>query len=237
VCRGSDGGPGSKDPGRYSYDVATPLDLIAVAYHVDYFQISSKAPLDQQRFDLAAKVPEGATKEQFREMMRNLLAERFHLKVHMESREFPAYELVVAKSGLKLKESGEGGAAEAQQQSREEGFPVLPAGRPGIASTRSLSGGYELVRMRARQEPLSVLAEMIVVSTDRKVVNRTGLSGKYDFTFEYSIELPGGAPGQPPAVSDLLDALPQQLGLQLVAKQVPFDVVVVESMDGTPTEN
>jgi uncharacterized protein (TIGR03435 family) len=91
--------------------------------------------------------------------------------------------------------------------------------------------------MRARQEPLSVLAEMIVVSTDRKVVNRTGLSGKYDFTFEYSIELPGGAPGQPPAVSDLLDALPQQLGLQLVAKQVPFDVVVVESMDGTPTEN
>ena len=103
------------------------------AYHVDYFQVSSKTPIDRETFDLEANVPEeNATREQFRAMLRNLLEERFHLKAHVESREFAAYELVVAKSGLKMKESG--AAAPASEDSRrppDEGFPDLPPGRPG----------------------------------------------------------------------------------------------------------
>jgi len=76
--------------------------LAGGGYHVDPFQVSSQTPLTQPRFDLDAKTPPGATKEQFRAMMQNLLAERFHLKLHIESREFPGYELVVSKAGLKL---------------------------------------------------------------------------------------------------------------------------------------
>src|ERR1700693_2458541 len=59
--RGSDGGPGTSDPGLYRYGLATLLDLIATAYNVEYFQVSSPVPLDRQNFDLTAKVPEGAT--------------------------------------------------------------------------------------------------------------------------------------------------------------------------------
>jgi uncharacterized protein (TIGR03435 family) len=67
--RGSDGGPGSPDPGLYRFGSATLLELIAIAYEVKVFQISSSVNLDRQNFDLAAKVPEGATNEQFRAML------------------------------------------------------------------------------------------------------------------------------------------------------------------------
>ena len=70
--------------------------MIATAWNVDYFQISSPVPLDESAFDIVATVPEGTTKEQFRVMLPNLLAERFALKAHMESRNFSAYELIVA---------------------------------------------------------------------------------------------------------------------------------------------
>ena len=73
--RGSEGGPGRSDPGRYRFSSASLLDLIAVAYDLKYdFQISSPFPLDRQNFDLVAKVPEGTTKQQFRSMMQNPLS-------------------------------------------------------------------------------------------------------------------------------------------------------------------
>ena len=102
--RDSSGGPGTADPGRYSFHSATLLDLIATAYHVDYFQISGKA-LEEQRYDLDAKLPPHTTREEFRAMLRNLLVERFHLKAHIEQRQFPGYELILAKTGSKLKQS------------------------------------------------------------------------------------------------------------------------------------
>jgi hypothetical protein len=91
---GTDGGPGHKDSTRYTAGATSLRMLIAIAWDVDYyFQIESPVALDKQNFDLVAKVPEGATKEQFRVMLQNLLKERFALKMHIESREFPAYEL------------------------------------------------------------------------------------------------------------------------------------------------
>jgi uncharacterized protein (TIGR03435 family) len=69
--RGWEGGPGTSDPVQYSFGKATLLDFIAVAYSVDdSTRISSATPLDEQRFDLVAKIPQGATKEQFRAMRR-----------------------------------------------------------------------------------------------------------------------------------------------------------------------
>ena len=103
--RGSSGGPGSKDTERYTFNAASLRDLITVAWHVDNFQVSSRGSLDAPLFDLTAAVPAGATKEQFRGMLQNLLVDRFGLKVHIEARDFPAYELVVAKGGFRLKEA------------------------------------------------------------------------------------------------------------------------------------
>jgi uncharacterized protein (TIGR03435 family) len=79
--RGSAGGPGSSDPGLYRFGRATLLDLICIGYNVRKWQVQSPIPLEPQAFDLAATVPAGATKEQFRAMLQNLLADRFHLQL------------------------------------------------------------------------------------------------------------------------------------------------------------
>lgn len=194
--------------------------------------------MDKDRFDVIVNVPEGCTRDQFRLMMRNLLAERFQLKTHMESKDFPAYELVIAKSGLKLKESG--GASESPKPAAAQaGFPTLPAG-PGLVVNFSSSGAYQLVRTRGQQQPISALARTLRTPGQEPVVDKTGLTGKYDFTLEYAMD-PAGARSagdvEPPPAPVIFTALQEQLGLQLIARKLPFDVVVVESFERTPTGN
>jgi uncharacterized protein (TIGR03435 family) len=235
--RNREGGPGSRAPTHYSFRSATLQDLIAEAWTVQYFQILSKSAVDKDRFDVIVNVPEGSTRDQFRLMMRNLLAERFQLKTHIESKDFPAYQLVIAKSGLKLKESG--GASESGKPAlARDGFPALPAG-PGLIVNFSSIGAYQLVQTRGQQQPISALARTLRTPGQEPVVDKTGLTGKYDFTLEYTIEAPGashGADAEPPAAV-IFTALQEQLGLQLIAKKLPFDVVVVESFERTPTGN
>src|ERR1700761_1715541 len=156
--RGSRGGPGTNDPAHYSFQRATLMDFISTAWHVEYFQVASKQPLDKENFDLDAVVTAGITREQFRLMMRDMLAERFHLRCHLESRMFPAYELVVGPTGLKIKRPG--GAAERSKAPALEGFPELPEG-PGFRTNFSAAGRYELVRMRAQQQTMKTLAETL----------------------------------------------------------------------------
>src|SRR6516165_11144822 len=85
---GQRGGPGSGDPGRVTYTFSTMLDLLADAYSVKRNQISGGPTwLDSERFDIVAKIPAGATKEQVNVMLQNLLAERFKLTLHRETKE------------------------------------------------------------------------------------------------------------------------------------------------------
>lgn len=234
----SEGGPGTKDPTHYSFRSATFQDLIGIAWNVQYFQISSKSSVDKDRFDIVVNVPEGATRDQFRKMMQNLLAERFQLKTHIVSKNFPAYELLIAKSGFKLKESG--GEPESRKPAASgDRFPTLPAG-PGFTANYSSAGVYPLVRMRAQQQPVSALTRMLRTPGQEPIVDKTGLTGKYDFTLEYTMDPSGGRPAgdaDPPIAPAIFTALQEQLGLQLVAKKLPFDVVVVEFFDKTPTGN
>jgi uncharacterized protein (TIGR03435 family) len=237
------GGPGTTDPGQYHANVATLIDLITNAYRLQYFQVISKAALDRDRFDVTVKVPAGATRDQFRTMMQNLLAERFHLKVHRESRDFPAWEMIVGKSGLKIKESTV--AADAQQPEGpprigDDGFPALPADKPGSALRFTNVDGFIVGRLAVHRQPISALARQSFGSNnDPPIVDKTGLTGLYDYRLEFS-RLSASTPlaeGKVPPVPDLFAAIEQQLGLQLVPKKLPFYVVVVESVDRVPTEN
>jgi uncharacterized protein (TIGR03435 family) len=229
--RGSDGGPGTKNPERYTFGQATLQDLLAIAYNVEYAQLSSKVPLDRDQFDFAVTISPGASKEQFRAMMRNLLAERFHLKAHIESRELPTYVLVIAKNGPKLKEASPDTPLPA------EGFPQLQAGKPGLSTTFSVSNGQRVARTTARQMPVSSLLRLIRVSMDMPAADQTGLAGTYDFTLEYA-ETENSDPNGPPLpVPIFATAIQQQLGLQLVSKKLPFNVILVDSVDRMPTEN
>jgi uncharacterized protein (TIGR03435 family) len=97
---GRQGGPGSGDPGRITYTFTTIRDLIADAYGVGRSRVSGGQNwLDSEQFDIVAKVPEGATQEQVKVMLQNLLAKRFKLTLHREAKELPVYALVVGAKG------------------------------------------------------------------------------------------------------------------------------------------
>jgi uncharacterized protein (TIGR03435 family) len=244
--RTSGGGPGTSSPGQYHFMQATLQDLLAVAFQVQYFQLVSKASLQGGRFDVVAKVPVGATRDQFRTMMQNLLAERFHLKLHHETREFPAWEIVIAKSGLKITESNGANAPGPQSgtwapgQVGKDGFPVTASGN-ALAAMYTTVDGYLVGRITARQQPVSALANNGFGAPDATppIVDHTGLTGKYDFRLEFSREFLGAPPGdaKSPPAPDLFTAFREQLGLQLTPKKLPFDVLVIESFDAVPAEN
>jgi uncharacterized protein (TIGR03435 family) len=218
-----DGGPGKRDPERISYTCATLHDLLYEAYQLkDYQQISGPNWLGEEKYDISAKIPPGTTKEQFRGMLRNLLAERFLVALHHETREFRVYELVIAKNGPKLD----------MPLVAKDGFPVLPEGRPGMSTSYTADGH---ARLTARQQPLSVLADSLRTSAGALVVNKTGLPGKYDFTLEYSWRDMG--PDGENTAAGLFDAVQQQLGLKLEPKKLPFDVLVIEHAEKVPVEN
>jgi uncharacterized protein (TIGR03435 family) len=232
--RGWEGGPETSDPLVYRYSRAELRDLIAVAFDVQSFQISSSIPLDREAFDLIARIAPGTAKPEFRMMMRNLLMDRFRFRFHVETREFTAWILTVAKTGPKLGNSANGAFA------GDPSFPNLPPDRPGMIANHSISGSWELIRVRARKEPIAVLARMIRPEPGEPVVDRTGLTGTFDFTLAYSKELPNAGNGfapEPAEAPDLVTALQQQLGLRLARGKAPFDVVVVEAIDRKPSEN
>jgi len=237
--RNSDGGPGSHDPERFSYTRARLGDLVYIAYGLKYAeQISGPSWIqaEEYEYDVAAKIPSKATKQQFQEMLRNLLAERFQLKVHHETRQFPVFDLVIDKNGPKLKESVEEPSAVAPPSAParpgrdRDGFPILAAGRPGFATGYG-PGPYS--HWTARQQPTSRLAQFLSrpLATGRNVIDKTGLTGKYDFTLEYDFKI------EDDAGLSIFDAVRRQLGLRLVDSKAQFDVVVIDYAAKVPAEN
>jgi uncharacterized protein (TIGR03435 family) len=203
MMQGPSGGPGSNDPGRIHYPGMNLKTLLMNAYDVKSFQVLGPALLDSERFDIDATMAPGTTKEQFRVMLQNLLAERFKLTFHRETKELPMYSLVVGKNGPKMKESvvaaapkTEGDTAPSpaplpsQPKIGADGFPELPqlAGRAGIFNIM-MNGRARII---AQQQTIQDLAGRLSGMLSRPVTDNTALSGKYDFTLTYS---PEGATG------------------------------------------
>jgi len=271
---GARGGPGTVDPGRYS-TFNMPLKLLLTqAYGVRDFQISGPGWLDTERFDITAKVPPGTTKDQFKVMLQNLLAERFKMEVHREQKDLPLYTLSVGKGGPKLKETeldpgaltapmndgsgpGRGGAQSVPLPPPRPGeFPKLPAGRPGMLVM--FAEGH--LRMTAVGQGVSNLADFLSTQLGRPVVDKTGLTGKYDFQMDFAPEpgqgpmrgmalgppppgAGGGGEGSGPAASvsepgapNLITAV-QQLGFKLDSGKGPVDLIVIDKAEKVPTEN
>jgi uncharacterized protein (TIGR03435 family) len=219
--------------------------------------------IESDRFDIDAKIPPGTTNEQFNLMLRNLLVERFGMVVHRETREMPIYELVVAKGGLKMRapekapagaqaESpaapGPGGRPAPHLTNNKDGMPEFPPGTPGMFGMPTAGGGLWLT---ARMQTIAQLLKMLQYQIGRPVVDRTGLTGIYDFNLRYAYIPAGVEPGVPvPAAPppagldsasdagpDLFSAFESQLGLKLESKKGPVEFVVVDRVNKTPTEN
>jgi len=217
------GGPGSTDPGLATFANIDLFSLVALAYGIQRHQLFGPDWLTATRFDIAARVPQEATQDQYRLMLQDLLAARFRLLVHREQRELKVYELEVAQGGLKIAEYPVDAAA------ANDGLKPPP---PLSAPRLGYQGAVNVVLGKASmQRVASVLSGLL----GEPVTDGTGLKGTFDVKFRALVPQHGDAAGS--ADPDLFEALRVELGLKLVRKKSMVAVLVVDHMERTPTEN
>ncbi len=235
------GGPGTEDPERITYQWVSMNVILQTVFGLSDDQILNQPDWSYQtRFDIVAKVPPGTTKDQANQMMRNLLKERFNLSYHFLSKDFDGFNLVVAKDGLakngpKLKEAAlpdgpppprpELGVPAATPSLDRDRYPILPAGYPNFTGI-STEG---VMHTSFRSTTLADLVRLLRLTAGARVVDQTGLTGKYDFKLEYS------ASGDP--APDLFTAIEKQLGLKLEKATLPLDALVIDQLDPKPSDN
>ena len=234
-----DGGVGTSDPGQIAYRGIWLPTLIDAAFDLRSFQIQGPEWLTQQRYDIVAKIPAGATHAQFNVMLQNLLRERFNLAVHHESKIFPVYALTVGKNGFKLKESprvDEPGSPPAVGARLDaNGFPTFPLRFSGVAGMPSPGR----MRLSGQRASLAKLTGMLESQLDHPIVDQTGLTGEYDFKLEFEWYARRGAAADnatDPAPS-VFEVVEKALGLKLEPAKVPFDVLIIDRLDREPTPN
>jgi uncharacterized protein (TIGR03435 family) len=176
---GCSGGPGTQDPGLFTCKFLSLTNLVTIAYPVREPQLSRPDWMDGVHFDLTAKIPEGATRDLLSPMMQSLLADRFKLVVHHETRDTAKYDLVVAKNGPKFSEAASRApallpVAPGLPKLDADGFPVRGPGQPGMVGVRGR------MRMYQPQYTMDALAFMLTGQARRPVDNATGLAGKYE---------------------------------------------------------
>src|SRR5579863_4065836 len=233
------GGPGTNDPGLFKCENWPVSQLIVQAFDLKDYQISGPDWMPTTRFTISAKIAEGTTEAQFRVMMQNLLADRLKLKFHFEKKETQAYHLVVTKNGPKMQESS--GALDpderpgrlTERKMDAEGFPVLPPGR--VPMQMVMPGGRATARHA--EETMEQFAVDVANDIGHPVTDATGLKGKYYFTLHWI-----GEPVVPTAATDdngpnMFRALQEQLGLKLESKKGMADILIVDHLEKTPTEN
>jgi uncharacterized protein (TIGR03435 family) len=202
------GGPGTDDPGRFHAARIDMMSLLSRAFDVSTDQISGPAWIRDfvsgNYYSVDAVIPPGATKDQFHQMLQDLLVKRYHLVFHREKRDFPGYELVVDKGGPKFKEvtptpvdpnaPPPDTRAMLSAPKGADGFPDYTGSRV-FSQINSRTGGtrtkyYE----RTMEQFVSNLGFLIGSSQGKsvndaylqpRVVDKTGLTGTYTFVLEY----------------------------------------------------
>jgi uncharacterized protein (TIGR03435 family) len=235
------GGPGSADPDRIAYTNISLRSMLYYAYGFAGREIVGPAWLGSGKFDIAATAPPGTTKEQFTLMLRNLLAERFHLVVHRESREEQGFNMVIAKNGPKLKNASDADVEAVGKppvgppfESATDSKAYSQLARPGMIYPSVPGSDGHAIHLIARAQKLADLARILGGQMGHPVVDKTGLSGLYDFTLEFAM---GTLDVANTYAREIPDALEEQLGLKLEPAKISTEILVVDSADKVPTEN
>jgi len=216
--------------------------LIGNAYGLQDFQISGGPGwIEAVRYNIEAKPNSPAGPNESKEMLKNLLADRFQLILHRETKELPVYALVLARKDGKLGpgmvESKEGGCV-----ARDPSKPLGPpgAGQPPFCGN-VLAGTSQLTATAAAPGDI---APMLSMAVGRKVIDNTGLTGKYDITLKYTpdgsqfAKMPPQVEAAPADASrpSLFTALQEQLGLKLEVRKAPVEIFVIDRAE-KPSEN
>jgi uncharacterized protein (TIGR03435 family) len=225
VHQGGGGTTRKIEPDGLRYLNITLGEFINMTYGGKRYQIAGPDwainNASSDRYDIVAKAGRNATPAEIRSMLGPLLAERFKLEFHRETRELPVYALTVAKNGPKFHE-GDGGD-----------LSVYPDGHGGISF---------------KNYPMDGLATLLsnMPAVGRAVLDRTGLTGKYTFTANLLDTAPGQAPADvksaigadaDPVTSPIISNLQSELGLKLEAVKAPIEMIVIDRIERTPAEN
>jgi len=207
---------------RVTLSVVTLAALVKDAYDVKDFQVTGAPGWTdkrgtQQFYDIEARSPGDGTPtlDQVRQMLQALLADRFQLKLHREPKDFPVYDLVVGKNGPNFKET------------TADSVPV----------SNSFTQSGTLWRFRFVNKSMADLVLTLAINVDRPIIDKTGLTGSYDFTleFERNIRDQAGVDG-PAADGSVFSAVQDQLGLKLTPAKEPMEVLVIDHAK-RPSEN
>lgn len=231
----------------------TLKDYLVIAYSLRPQQIEGPDWIGQQRWDVVATIPEGGA-DKVLEMLQTLLAERFQLKLHRETKELPVYVLGVSKAGTKLTES-----------KPDPNAPAVPpdtvtvtGGGNNSTIGLDLGGGKSFTmennQVQIRRMTMLDVAEVLTRFVDRPVVDQSGLTKTYDVTLDVPPDdftalrirsaVNAGVPLPPQALRLLDNASPDTLsgplskfGLTFEARRAPLEVIVIDSALKAPTEN
>jgi uncharacterized protein (TIGR03435 family) len=228
------------------------FELIALAYQIKGHQIAAPNWATMERYDIQAKLPEGASRGQVPAMLQTLLADRFQMKIHRETRDFNVLALVEAKGGHKLTPSAAVAETAPSPQIRG-GISVAPDGtqtRSGVnGDSRVTPGPRGAEHIQTKKMSMKALADFLTRYCDRPVVDMTSVAGLFDAEFDVSgeeLRTAARAHGavirtsteeaSEPSGPTLKSSL-EKLGLRLEARKAPAETIVVDSVEKVPTEN
>jgi len=202
---------------HYTAKTVTLIRLLRVAYGIQPQQIlNAPAWAETDKFDIEAE-PDTLGKpsdEQYHEMYRKLLEDRFKLSIRREKRQFPVYALRQEKDGLRLTKSSAG-----------------PKDRSYILGNPGPHGGGTLTCVNVTMDYF--VSTLMITFKDRQIVDQTGLTDRYDFSLTFAPDPLAPEAGTAP---DLFHAVQQQLGLKLESTNAPDDVIVIDHVE-PPTAN
>ena len=244
---------GASPHGRFSATFRVPA-YISFAYKLSLTPDQQGAMLarlpkwvDTDAFDIEAKAAGNPTKDQMRLMMQSLLAERFHLAVHYETQEMPAYALTLTKPGTwgpKLIRHADGPPCDVSGRQN----PATGLSDPGAEvfpnrceSEQSVLGKNGRIVHGARNTTMAVLVGFLARTGGRPVVDRTGIADRVDYRLEWTLEsngpvVPGVEVEPDPNPVTFMDAVREQLGLKLQSTKAPVQTLVIDHIE-RPSEN
>jgi len=193
-----------------TWTAETLLDFVVDAYGLKYYQVTGGPRwIESDHFDISARAPGDTppTEDQFRQMTQTLLADRFQLRIHRETREIPVYALVVSKNGPKLKDP---------DMNSREGW------------ARGDNKGVHIVQSHATMQRL---ADHLSDTAGRPVIDKTGLAGLYAYKLDFGPDN-STADSDLPSMSTAVE----QLGLRLESQKAPVEVLIIDSAQ-KPSEN
>jgi len=209
------------------------LDMIRMAYGVDPETVSGGPNwLEMDRFDVFAKTPPKSNAESRKLMLQALLAERFNLKIHNDTKPMAAWGLTVKKAQLK-EADGEG---ETGCKFTVQNAPTAPPAPGTPIQIPLFVYTCKNITMAAFASTLLNAPQAAQLLNNRLVVNQTELKGTYDFTLKYTPKVPVGINVTGEQIP-LFDALEKQLGLKLEMTTAPMPAIVVDTVNRKPTEN